>query len=491
MNILIGGAWPYANGPLHVGHISSLLPGDILARYYRQKGENVCYVSGSDCNGTPIVVRAREEGVTPEEIADRYHASFVDCFQQLGFSYDNYTRTDSEHHHEVVQGIFKQLLDNGFLYTVTTDQTYCEVCVQFLPDRYVEGRCPKCGQQARGDQCDACSAILEPVDLLDRRCKLCGTEPVTRPTEHFYFRLSAFQTETEQWLETVKVSGGWRANAIALTERYLNEGLHDRAATRDLPVGVTVPVEGFQEKKIYVWIEAVSGYLSATLETNPHFWETIDRAYYVHGKDNIPFHTIIWPSILRGIRRGGLPTHIISNEYMTLEKRKLSTSQNWAVWVPDLLARYHPDSIRYFLTINAPEQRDADFSWSQFVHSHNGELLGAYGNFVHRTLKFVERAWGGTVPDGRLDEVFVEAIGELYQTTGQRIESGYFKSALEEVFASIRSANKYFDAQEPWKTVQTDMVKCKDTIATCVFLIANYARLLAPFLPNTSAQILE
>ena len=411
MGVFIGGAWPYANGSLHLGHIAALLPGDILARYYRLKGEKVLYVSGSDCNGTPISIRANAEGVSVKEIADRFHTEFVLSFLRLGFSYDLYTRTDGTFHHQVVREVFLQLLEHGFIFKKEVEQTYCEVDERFLPDRFVEGICPHCGSRARGDQCDNCGSLLDPLDLAERTCKLCGNEPTVRKTEHFYFKLSAFQDELERYVESAKVDGRWRDNAIHQSERYLREGLRDRAASRDLANGVGIPVRGYEDKKVYVWIEAVTGYYSASQEWAAlnrtdiaDFWNEETVSYYVHGKDNIPFHTIIWPAILMGIgKENALPTNVISNEYLTLEKRKLSTSQNWAVWVPDILERYHPDSVRYFLTANAPENRDADFSWREFIYSHNSELLGAYGNFVNRTLKFIEKSYDGVVPDAEIN----------------------------------------------------------------------------------------
>ncbi|UNL83101.1 methionine--tRNA ligase [Priestia koreensis] len=493
MTVFIGGAWPYANGSLHLGHIASLLSGDILARYYRMKGEKVLYVSGSDCNGTPITIRAKQEGVAPKEIADRYHKEFYECFSKLGFSYDCYTRTDTQNHHHVVQLIFNELIQNGWIYKKETEQAYCYTCEQFLPDRYVEGICPHCGQAARGDQCEACSAILDPVDLLHKTCKVCGDHPTVRETEHFYFALSQLQEQIEKY---VKESTGWRDNAIRLTKRYLSEGLQDRAASRDLPIGVPVPVKGYEEKKVYVWIEAVVGYYSASVEWGTKhqksyetFWEKDVTSYYVHGKDNIPFHTIIWPALLLGMNGDALPTHIVSNEYLTLEKKKLSTSKNWAVWVPDMIERYDPDSIRYFLTINAPENRDTDFSWREFILSHNGELLGAYGNLVNRTLKFVEKYYEGFLPNGELDLSISQLVSTLYQTVGEGIEKTAFKRSLEEIFQGIRAVNKYFDEQKPWLQRQEDPQAGYKTIRTCVYSIVNFAQLLAPFLPFSSTKI--
>jgi len=497
LSIFIGGAWPYANGSLHLGHIAALLPGDILARYYRLKGESVLYVSGSDCNGTPISIRANQEGVAIQDIADRYHQEFIESFAKLGFSYDLYSRTDSQQHHEVVQQIFLKLLENGYIYKKEIEQTYCEFDQQFLPDRYVEGVCPNCGHPSRGDQCDNCSTILDPLDLIDRKCKICGNEPTTKATEHFYFSLSSFQQELEEKVKKVRANKAWRENAIHLSERYLTEGLHDRAVSRDLPNGVSVPVSGYEAKKVYVWIEAVSGYYSAsqqwaneTNQSDEAFWNEETVSYYVHGKDNIPFHSIIWPSILSGIGKDAFPTHIVSNEYLTLEKKKLSTSKNWAVWVPSTLENYNPDSIRYFLTVNAPENRDADFSWREFIFSHNSELLGAYGNLVNRTLMFIDKSFEGAI-SGNLDVNIIEMIQSRYDEVGHLIEQGHFKQAIETIFETIRLGNKYFDTKQPWKEVHENREECKNTLLTCVHIIANCAQLLSPFLPFSSDKVKE
>lgn len=496
MSIFIGGAWPYANGSLHLGHIASLLPGDVLARYYRAKGEHVLYVSGSDCNGTPITIRAKQDGVTVKGIADKYHEEFERCFRSLGFTYDCYTRTDSEHHHETVQKVFLRLLEEGYIYKKVVEQAYCETCTQFLPDRYVEGICPHCHEAARGDQCDACSAILDPLDLLEKKCKLCGSTPSVQETEHFYFALHKFQQQIKEVVEIAKQKGTWRDNAIQLTERYLKEGLQDRAVSRDLPIGVPIPVAGYEDKKIYVWIEAVTGYYSAsknwaeeTGKDDQEFWDKEAKTYYVHGKDNIPFHSIIWPAVLLGIGEEAIPRHIVSNEYLTVEKRKLSTSKNWAVWVPDILERYNPDSIRYFLTVNAPENRDTDFSWREFIYSHNSELLGAYGNFVNRTLKFIEKYYGGIVPKRSIDVELKDKVEGLYKSVGEAIEQTKFKVALETIFDAVRFANKYFDEKQPWKQREDDPVSCEETIYNCVYLIANFAQLLEPFLPFSSERV--
>ncbi|MEJ6949990.1 methionine--tRNA ligase [Natronospora cellulosivora (SeqCode)] len=490
MSIFIGGAWPSANGSLHLGHIASLLPGDILARYYRLKGEDVLYLSGSDCHGTPITLRAKEEGLSPSSISDRYHQEFVECFKRLGFSYDLYTRTDNEFHHQLVQKIFLELLEKGYVFKKEVEQIFCEKCEQFLPDRYLEGICPYCGDIARGDQCDSCSALIDALELKEKKCKICGHEPLRKKTEHFYFALSKFQENLSEYLET---SSGWRDNALKLTERYLKEGLIDRAVTRDLDWGINVPIEGYQEKKIYVWIEAVLGYYTASKQWSKEqkkdwqkFWQEDVKAYYVHGKDNIPFHTIILPALLKGLGDLHLPDHIISSEYLNIEGKKLSTSKNWAVWASDILERYHPDSIRYYLTINAPEKRDSNFSWEEFINSYNGELLAAYGNFVNRTLVFVEKYFQSEIPGAKIDQNIKENLIELYKSSAGKIEKGNIKFALEEIFDFIRKMNKYYDEERPWITRKEDIAKCKNTIYSCVQSIVNLSIILHPFLPFSS-----
>lgn len=494
MSIFIGGAWPYANGSLHLGRVASLLPGDVIARYFRLKGEEVLYVSGSDCHGTPISIQANKEGVSPQVITDRYHNEFMECFRQIGFSYDLYTRTDHPFHHEVVQEVFNQLLDNGVLYKKGVEQTYCNGCERFLPDRYVEGNCPHCGSAARGDQCDACSALLDPLELHNRSCKLCNGSPSSRFSDHYFLALSKFQNELEHFVDQ---ADGWRENAIGLSRRYLGEGLQDRAATRDLDWGVDVPLEGFDGKKIYVWVEAVSGYLSASKqwanqcgESWEKFWSKEGvKAYYIHGKDNIPFHTLIWPAILLGLKNLHLPDHIISSEFLTLEGKKFSTSRNWAVWVPYVLERYDADSLRYFLIANGPENRDTDFSWREFIYSHNGELLGAFGNFVNRSLVFIEKFYEGKIPHGVIDINIKDQIEDLYIRCGELIENGKLKEALETVFAFIRSCNKYFDEQKPWNQIKENVDSCSHTLSTCVQILANLSNLLEPFVPFSCIKI--
>ncbi len=494
MTVFIGGAWPYANGSLHLGHLVALLPGDLLARYFRLKGEEVLYVSGSDCHGTPIVLRSKAEGVSPAVIADRYHQEIAACFEQLGFTYDLYSRTDRAFHRHAVQKLFIKLQERDKLKPRRVAQVYCNDCAQFLADRYVEGNCPYCGELARGDQCEHCSTLLDPLEIINKRCKVCGSNPVVKETEHLYFALAGLQSEIEKYFQ--QYSRHWRENAVKLTERYLKEGLQDRAVTRDLPWGITVPLAGFESKRIYVWVEAVLGYLTASMEwaqqrgqSWKRFWGDDVRSYFVHGKDNIPFHTIILPALLKVLGGFHLPDRILSSEYLNIEGKKISTSRNWAIWLPDMLADYPADSIRYFMIANSPEKRDCNFSWEEFINSHNGELLGAYGNFVHRTLVFVEKYYQGEIPGGVIPKQLAKKLGDLYKTTGEKIEKGEFKSALEGVFTLIRWANKFFDREQPWLTRLSKPGNCAQTIFVCTQIIANLAHLLEPFLPFSTEKI--
>ena len=405
--IFIGVAWPYANGSLHLGQIAgAYLPADIFARYHRIKGNEVLMVSGSDQHGTPITIKAEQEGKKPAEIAARYHEEFLDSWQRLGISFDLFTTTGTANHAEVAHDIFLTLLDNGCIYRDTVSQAFCPQCQRFLPDRYIEGTCPYChASGARGDQCDECGKPMNPAEMLDAHCRLCGTSPVFKDSEHFFLKLSDFGDRLSAW---VSKQGQWRPNVYSLTRRYLKEGLRDRAITRDIAWGVSVPVSGFETKRLYVWFEAVIGYLSASKEwarSNGDserwrsFWQADEaKGYYFIGKDNIPFHTLIWPAMLMGYGGLNLPYDVPANEFLTIEGRKLSTSRNWAVWLSDYLSRYDPDPLRYLLSINMPDTADTDFSWREFVRRNNDELVATYGNLVHRVLTFVYRNFDGCVP---------------------------------------------------------------------------------------------
>ncbi|MCR5556032.1 MAG: methionine--tRNA ligase [Butyrivibrio sp.] len=493
-NILIGGAWPYANGSLHIGHIAGLLPGDVLARYHRACGDKVYFVSGSDCHGTPVAIRAKSEGKTPREISNHYHEEFVDCFKRLGFSYDCYTKTSDEHHKNFIRDFHKKLYESEYVYEKETPQAFCECCNTFLADRFVTGICPKCGQPARGDQCDLCGTVLDPESLKEPICAVCKNPVTFRASTHLYIAISKLEKQLRDLVDNGK---DWRKNAISFTNRYIDEGLRDRALTRDLDWGIPVPKKGYENKTIYIWAENVLGYLSAakrvTDERGENFEELFGENahhYYVHGKDNIPFHTIILPALLIAHGKGyRLPDQIVSSEYQTLEGRKISTSQNYAIWVKDLLDKYDADSLRYYFLANGPEKKDADFSWTEYVNNHNGELLGAYGNFINRSLTFINKYFDGTVPEGKLSDEWGGILTSLYADTGKRIEKGNFKDAIEGVFDVVRRANKFFDENEPWKTRTTDDAACRNTLYQCVQIITNLAVILAPFLPFSSEKV--
>ena len=511
-NILIGGAWPYANGSLHIGHIAALLPGDIIARYHRAIGNRVFYVSGSDCHGTPVAIRAKQEGKTPGAVSDFYHAQFVDVFNKLGFSYDLYTKTSDRLHIKYVQEFHRKLYEGGYIHERTVKQAFCQSCNKVLTDRLIVGKCPACGAATRGDQCDACNEVLDVDTVVDAKCSECGSSLAFGETTQLYLEISKLTSELTEYLNDHKK---WRKNAIAFTKRYIDEGLRDRAITRDLDWGIDVPKAGYENKKIYIWAENVLGYLSASAilcaERNIPFVELFGadagpgaggnagananaRHYYVHGKDNIPFHTIILPSLL--LAHGGgfcggfhLPDDIISSEYLTLERRKISTSQNWAVWARDIIDRYNPDALRYFFIANGPEKRDTDFSWREFVERNNNELLGAYGNFVHRTLSFIIKYQGGAVPEAEANSELQKRITAAFGVIGRKIEDGHLNDALDDAFELVRFGNKYFDSGKPWKTRKENEIECGATIFNCVQLIANLVVLLEPFLPFSSAKI--
>ncbi len=493
-NILIGGAWPYANGSLHIGHIAGLLPGDVLARYHRAVGDNVYFVSGSDCHGTPVAIRAKQENRTPQEVSDFYHEEFAECFKKLGFSYDVYTKTSSDEHKSFVREFHKKLYESPYVYEKEVPQAYCEKCDTFLADRFVLGKCPKCGSDTRGDQCDACGTVLEPETLEEPICAVCGSKIGFKKSNHLYIAIIKLQAELKALVDN---HPQWRKNAITFTNRYIDDGLRDRALTRDLEWGIQVPKEGYENKTIYIWAENVLGYLSASKvaaeKRNADFhelWGCNAKHYYVHGKDNIPFHTIILPALLLGNgAKWHLPDQIVSSEYLTLEGRKISTSQNYAIWVKELLNNYEADSIRYFFIANGPEKKDADFSWREYVHSHNGELLGAYGNFVNRSLAFIIKYCDGIVPKGNDNQNINKQIEVLYGSVGEKIENGAFKDAIDEIFEFVRSANKFFDTEQPWITRNTDKTACDNTLYQCVQIIANLAILLSPFIPFSSEKV--
>ena len=494
--ILIGGAWPYANGSLHIGHIAGLLPGDVLARYYRLKGDEVFYVSGSDCHGTPVTIRAKQEGRTPKEISDYYHDEFCYVFEKLGFSYDLYGKTSDYSHINFVTNFHKKLYESEYIYEKTAPQAFCGKCQKVLTDRLVKGVCPECRLETRADQCDNCGLVLEPEAVISPFCSECGSKVFFLKTKQLYLAISKLEPRLSDYLSS---KTHWRKNAVAFTKRYIDEGLRDRAITRNLDWGIDVPKEGYEDKKIYIWAENVLGYLSASNSSTEcrgidfrELWGANARHYYVHGKDNIPFHTIILPALLLAHGENlRLPDDIISSEYLTLEGRKISTSLNWAIWGKDIVEKYNPDSLRYFFIANGPEKRDTDFSWREFVERNNGELVGAYGNFVNRPLAFLVKYNDGTIPPGIIEDEIKERIDNIYPEVGRKIEDGRFKDALEDIFDFVRFGNRYYDSMEPWKTRSADKDKCDSTLYNCVQIIANLAVLFQPFLPFSSQKIVN
>lgn len=499
--IFIGVAWPYANGPLHLGHITGCyLPADIFARYHRLKGSDVLMVSGSDQHGTPVTIRAEQESVTPQEVAAKYHRQFVDCWQRLGISFDLFTTTDTPNHTQVAHDMFLTLLHKGYIYKDTMLQAYCAKCQRFLPDRYVEGTCPYCGfAKARGDECDECGRPLNASELTGLRCRLCSTPPRFESSEHFFLRLSAFQDRLAAWM---KEQTHWRRNVLGGAWGFLNEGLRDRAITRDLDWGVTVPQLGFEHKRLYVWFENVIGYLSASKEWAQlrrddmawqAFWRGDAKSFYFLGKDNIFFHCLSWPAMLMGYGDLNLPYDVPANEFLTIEGKKLSTSRGWAIWASDYLDRYDPDPLRYTLAANMPETGDSDFSWHEFFRRNNNELVATYGNLAHRILTFADRNFNGVVPaPGELDERSQELLHGAEVTldgVDRLLYRCQFKEAVRQAMSLAQEANRYLDEQAPWKTIKTEPEASAKSIYVALSVLPALKTVFYPFLPFSSERL--
>jgi methionyl-tRNA synthetase (EC 6.1.1.10) len=500
-HILIGVAWPYANGPLHLGHIAgAYLPADIFARYHRLKGNEVLMVSGSDQYGTPITIRAEQESKSPQEIASKYHQQFVDCWQKLGISFDLFTTTGTPNHAEVTHDIFLTLLSKGYIYKDKMLQAYCPKCQRFLPDRYLEGTCPYCDfAKARGDECDECGKPLNSLELKEPHCYLCSTPVRFESSEHFFLRLSAFQDKLKAW---VKEQTHWRRNVLGTAWKFLDEGLRDRAITRDLNWGVAVPQPGFEHKRIYVWFEAVIGYLSASKEWAKlqgddlawqPFWQGDSKSFYFVGKDNIFFHSLVWPAQLMGYGGLNLPYDVPANEFLTIEGRRLSTSRNWAIWLPDYLERYEPDPLRYALAANMPETSDSDFSWREFVRRNNNELVATYGNLAHRVLTFAYRNFDGVVPaPGELDDKSQSLLHKSEATLGAVDKLLYcckFKEAVKEIMSLAQEANRYLDEQAPWKMIKQERQASAKAVYTALSVLSALKTVFYPFLPFSSERL--
>ena len=512
-HILVAVAWPYANAEIHVGNITgAYLPADIFARYHRLCGNHVLMVSGSDAHGTPITVRADLEGKTASEIYKSFHDGFLNLFMQLGISYDLFTTTHSENHFKVSQTIFKRLLDNDYLYRETEKQWYSPEENRFLPDRYVEGTCYLCGyENARGDQCDGCGSILDGKKLVDPRSRTGHLSLELRDTEHFFLDLAKLAPQISEYLANDKTH--WRSNVIKPSRYTVNEiGLHGRAITRDLDWGIPVPLSDWDGKCLYVWFEAVIGYLSASIEwaSNEgdlslwHNWwyQPEARSYYFIGKDNIPFHAVIWPAELAGVGRVfpddpasslNMPYDVPANEFMNLEGQKISGSRNWAVWGQDVVERYGPDPVRYYLTINMPETKDTDWSWADFQQRNNDQLVATWGNLVNRVLSFTYKNFEARVPiPGDLrpeDYKLLDVIKSGFDDVGDLLEAIKLRAALQEAMRLAAEVNKYLDEQEPWFTIKSDPDKASRSIYTALHAIDSLKIIFSPFLPFSSEKL--
>jgi methionyl-tRNA synthetase len=502
--VLIAVAWPYASGSRHLGHLAgAYLPADIFARYQRAVGNRALMVSGSDVHGTPITVRAEDEGVEPQVIVDRYHSEFVEQWDALGFDWDLFTTTGTTNHHAVTQDMFRTLYEHGHIDQRVSEQFYDPEADRFLPDRYVEGTCPHCGyDHARGDQCDNCGRTLDPIDLVDPRSRLTGATPEPRSTEHFYLRLSDFAEQLRAWLESRE---GWRKHVLNFSLGWIDEGLHDRAITRDIDWGVEIPVAGLGPgKRIYVWFDAVIGYLSASkewaqIQGTPDAWrdwwqDDAAEHYYFIGKDNVPFHTIIWPAMLLGYGGLNLPTDVPANQYVTFKGGKASASRGIGLTIGEALDRFEPDALRYALAANLPETSDVDLTEAELVRRINEELVATWGNLVNRVVSMTHRYFDGVVPAGgdeAADVALLETVDRTLDQAGEHLGAVRLRAALAELLAGAQAANQYLSDQEPWKTAKTDPARTGAVLNTALQAIAGLAAGFAPYLPATSTKVLE
>jgi methionyl-tRNA synthetase len=518
-HILTAPAWPYANGPRHIGHVAGFgLPADMFSRYQRMAGNKVLMVSGTDEHGTPIQVQADAAGVTARELADRYNRVIAEDLTGLGMSYDLFTRTTTHNHYAIAQEIFKGLYDNGYIFKRTAMGAISPSTGRTLPDRYIEGTCPICGYpSARGDQCDNCGNQLDPADLINPRSKINGETPVFVETEHLFLDLPAFADALGAWLQSK--SGLWRPNVLKFSLNLLDD-LKPRAYTRDFDWGVPVPLDGWRDrpdKRIYVWFDAVVGYLSASIEWarrsgDPDawraWWQDPDaESYYFMGKDNIVFHAEIWPAMLLGYSGKGsgdgkpgslgplnLPTEVVSSEYLTMEGRKFSSSRAVVIYVRDFLERYDVDALRYYVAVAGPENQDTDFTWSEFIRRNNDELLANWGNLVNRTVSFAARNIGSVPEAGPLttaDTELLERSRDTFRVTGDALGRSRFKQAITEAMRTIAEANKYLSDQAPWKLRESDPVRVRTILHVALQLVDDGKTLLTPFLPRSSQRVYE
>ena len=497
---LITSALPYANGPVHIGHLAGVyVPADIYARYLRSKGEEVMFVGGSDEHGVPITIKARREGVTPQDIVDRYHAIIRDSFEELGISFDVYGRTTSATHRKTASDFFRKLYEKGEFIEKTSEQLYDPEAGEFLADRYVTGTCPRCGNEhAYGDQCEACGTSLSPSELINPKSALSGATPVLRETTHWYLPLDKWEPRLRQWI--LEEHKEWKPNVYGQCKSWLDLGLQPRAVSRDLKWGIPVPVEGAEGKVLYVWFDAPIGYISNTIDAVGDDWERWwkdpeTRMLHFIGKDNIVFHCIVFPAMLMADGSYNLPDNVPANEFLNLEDDKISTSRNWAVWLHEYLRELpgKQDVLRYVLTANAPETKDNNFTWRDFQARNNNELVAILGNFVNRAMVLVHKYYYGVTPEaGELQEIDREAIDEVRRSIAEaarNLDAFHFREALKDVMNVARVGNKYLADTEPWKLIKTDPARTATILNTALQICANLAIVMEPFTPFMSHRL--
>ena len=497
-------ALPYTNGPIHIGHLAGVyVPADIYARYLRLQGHDVAFICGSDEHGVPITIKAKKEGISPQDVVDRYHKIIENSFKEFGISFDNYSRTSSKIHHETASDFFKTLHDKGAFLEETTDQLYDAEAQQFLADRFVLGTCPKCGfTESYGDQCEACGTSHNATDLIEPKSAISGNVPVLKSTKHWYLPLDQHQEFLQSWIGT-EHKHDWKSNVYGQCMSWINDGLRPRAVTRDLDWGIPVPVEGADGKVLYVWFDAPIGYISSTKEwarANGKDWEPYwkdEETTLLHfiGKDNIVFHCIIFPAMLKAEGSYILPMNVPANEFLNLEGQKLSTSKNWAVWLPDYLKAFpdQQDVLRYVLTATAPETKDNDFTWKDFQARNNNELVAVYGNFINRVLVLTHKYYSGKVPQLKeLTGADKGVLGELSTTPKeiqQSLERFRFREASQILMNLARSGNKYLADEEPWKVIKTNPERVQTIMYTALQIASGLSVLSEPFLPHTAEKL--
>jgi methionyl-tRNA synthetase len=496
---LVTAALPYANGPVHIGHLAGVyIPADIYTRYLRQNGKDVLYICGSDEHGVPITLKARAEGITPQDVVDTYHRINKEAFRDFGIAFDIYHRTSAPIHHETASAFFRKMLDQGDFIEKTSEQFFDEEHQQFLADRYITGTCPHCGNdRAYGDQCEKCGTSLSPMDLKNPKSMLSGNPPVLRETRHWYLPLDKHEPWLRQWI--LEDHTEWRANVYGQCKSWLDQGLQPRAVSRDLDWGVPVPVKGADGKVLYVWFDAPIGYISATKELTPDwekYWKSEDsRMIHFIGKDNIVFHCIIFPAMLKAHGEFILPDNVPANEFLNLENDKISTSRNWAVWLHEYLEEFpgKQDVLRYVLTANAPEAKDNDFTWKDFQTRNNNELVAVLGNFINRTLVLTQKYYNGVCPEaGTLtdyDQSALKEIPAIRARVEQSLEAFRIREALNEAMGLARLGNKYLAETEPWKLIKTDPARVETILNISLQITANISALLEPFLPFSMNQV--